>query len=54
MLLTGIGSAQLQAFMARTWARRGAGLVVIVMGLITLWMPVMSMLSGDASHAHHH
>ncbi len=52
MLLTGLGSAQLQAFMAKTWARRGAGLLVVVMGLITLWMPVAGLLGGDP-HAHH-
>ncbi|MEM8814775.1 MAG: sulfite exporter TauE/SafE family protein [Pseudomonadota bacterium] len=52
MLLTGMGSAQLQAFMAKTWARRGAGLLVVVMGLITLWMPLTALLGGDP-HAHH-
>ena len=52
MLLTGLGSAQLQAFMAKTWARRGAGLLVVVMGLITLWMPVTGLFGGDP-HAHH-
>lgn len=57
MLLTGLGAAQLQAFMARTWARRGAGLVVIAMGIVTLWMPLMKLLAiGGADgggHAHH-
>ena len=55
MLLTGLGAAQLQAFMARTWARRGAGLVVMVMGIVTLWMPLVSLLGADpgGGHAHH-
>lgn len=55
MLLTGLGAAQLQAFMARTWARRGAGLVVIAMGVVTLWMPLMALLGGGehGGHAHH-
>ncbi len=56
MLLTGLGAAQLQAFMAKTWARRGAGLLVVLMGLITLWMPVMKLLApmtGSDAHMHH-
>lgn len=56
MLLTGLGAAELQAFMARTWARRGAGLLVVIMGIVTLWMPLMKLLSpmadGD-THMHH-
>ncbi len=56
MLLTGLGAAQLQAFMAKTWARRGAGLVVVLLGLVTLWMPLMSLLApmtGGDAHMHH-
>jgi sulfite exporter TauE/SafE len=53
MLLTGLGAAQLQAFMTRQWARRGAGLIVILMGIVTLWMPLVSLLTGPGS-AHHH
>ena len=53
MFLTGLGSAQLQAFMSKSWARRGAGLLVIVMGLITLWMPLTALFGADP-HAHHH
>ena len=53
MLVTGLGAAQLQAFMTRKWARRGAGLVVVLLGLATLWMPLLAMLSEPGS-AHHH
>ena len=53
MLLTGMGAAQLQALMARRWARRGAGLVVIFMGVVTLWMPLMSILAAPGSTHHH-
>jgi sulfite exporter TauE/SafE len=56
MLLTGLGAAELQAFMARTWARRGAGLLVVVMGLATLWMPLMKLfapMTGGDSPTHH-
>ena len=45
MLVTGLGAAQLQAFMTRKWARRGAGLVVVLLGLCTLWMSVLGLLS---------
>ncbi len=56
MLLTGLGAAQLQAFMTKTWARRGAGLLVVAMGLVTLWMPLMKLLApmnGSDAHMHH-
>ena len=56
MLLTGLGAAELQAFMARTWARRGAGLLVVLMGVVTLWMPLMKLLApmtGDDTPMHH-
>jgi sulfite exporter TauE/SafE len=53
MLLTGLGAAKLQALMTRTWARRGAGLVVIVMGLVTMWMPLASLLASGPSGHHH-
>ncbi len=56
MVLTGLGAAELQAFMAKTWARRGAGLLIVAMGIVTLWMPLMQLLStGDGGgHMHHH
>ncbi len=56
MLLTGLGAAELQAFMARKWARRGAGLLVVLMGIATLWMPLMKLLApmtGGDVHMHH-
>jgi len=53
MLLTGLGAAKLQAFMTRAWARRGAGFVVIAMGLVTLWMPLASLFA-SAPAGHHH
>jgi hypothetical protein len=53
MLLTGLGAAKLQAFMTRTWARRGAGLVVIAMGLVTLWMPLAKLLASGPTGHHH-
>ena len=56
MLLTGLGAAQLQVLMSRTWARRGAGLLVVAMGVVTLWMPLMKLvapMTGGDPHAHH-
>lgn len=56
MLLTGLGAAQLHAWLAKAWARRGAGLLVVVLGLVTLWMPLSGLLApatGDGSHMHH-
>lgn len=53
MLLTGLGAAKLQAFMRRTWARRGAGIVIVVMGLVTLWMPLFSLLAPGPTGHHH-
>ena len=56
MLLTGLGAAQLQTFMTKTRTRRGAGLLVVTMGLITLWIPLAGLLaefSGGDLHAQH-
>jgi len=56
MLLTGLGAAKLQATMKRRWARRGAGLLVIAMGLVTLWMPlaaIFASMTGNDAHMHH-
>ena len=56
MLLTGLGAAQLQTFMSKTRTRRGAGLLVVTMGLITLWIPLGGLLAGFPGgdlHARH-
>ncbi len=54
MVLTGVGAAQLQAFMAKRWARRGAGLIVIALGLVTLWMPLAALFAGGGGGHQHH
>jgi sulfite exporter TauE/SafE len=46
MVLTGVGAAQLSAFMRRRGARLGLGLLIVALGVLTILMPVSVMLSG--------
>ena len=50
MIATGISASKLSQFMSRK--RVGAGLLIVLLGLLTLAMPVMKM-SGSHGHAGH-
>lgn len=50
MIATGISASKLSQFMSRK--RLGAGLLIILLGLLTLAMPVMK-LSGSTNHTAH-
>ena len=51
MVLTGVGAAQLSAFMRRRAARLGLGLVIVALGVLTVAMPVSRWLSAGQHHA---
>ena len=53
MIMTGLGASKLSQFMSRK--RLGAGLLIILLGLLTLAMPVMKMSAGpdDTTHSQH-
>jgi sulfite exporter TauE/SafE len=51
MLVTGMGAARLAQVMRRKSARMGLGLLIVVLGVATLAMPLMS---GVATSTHHH
>ena len=50
MVLTGVGAAQLSAFMRRRGARLGLGLVIVVLGVLTIMMPVSRWLTAGPPH----
>lgn len=52
MIMTGISASKLSQFMSRK--RLGAGLLIVLIGLLTLAMPVMKFTSdaGDGAHSH--
>ena len=52
MLLTGLGAARLAQLMQDRRTRLGAGLLIVMLGILTLWMPVTALLAPDP-HAHH-
>lgn len=51
MVLTGVGAAQLSAFMRRRAARLGLGLVIVALGALTIMMPVSRWLA-TSGHPH--
>ncbi len=53
MIMTGISASKLSQFMSRK--RLGAGLLIILIGLLTLAMPVMKFSAGpgDTTHSQH-
>lgn len=51
MLMTGIGAARVSRLMARTDLRRGAGWLIVILGLLTLVVPLFDMLTGQNPHA---
>ena len=52
MLATGLGAAKLSQLLQRRGARLGLGLLIVILGLITLAMPVMGLFAGEAHHHH--
>lgn len=50
MVLTGVGTAQLSAFMRRRGARLGLGLVIVALGVLTIMMPVSRWLMAGPPH----
>ncbi len=52
MVMTGLGAAQLSRVMSRRGTRIGLGLLIVVLGLLTIAMPIASWLS-PAMPQHH-
>lgn len=53
MLLTGLGAMRLTLFFSRRGTRFGAGLLIVIAGLLTLAMPVSSLYApGSGTHRH--
>jgi sulfite exporter TauE/SafE len=52
MLLTGLGAARLSQLMQQRRTRLGAGLLIVVLGMLTIAMPVMTTLTSGAGHSH--
>ncbi len=52
MLLTGLGAARLAQLMQDRRTRLGAGLLIVALGILTLFMPITALLS-PGSHSHH-
>jgi sulfite exporter TauE/SafE len=54
MLVTGLGAVQLSRILAKRSARLGAGLLIVLVGLLTLAMPVSKLVDGPQdTHQHH-
>ena len=51
MVMTGLGAARLSLLMRRRGTRLGMGLLIVVLGLLTIAMPVSGILS-SAAHSH--
>ena len=52
MLLTGLGAARLAQMMQDRRTRLGAGLLIVMLGILTLFMPVTALFS-PGPHSHH-
>ncbi len=52
MLFTGLGAARLAQFMQDRRTRLGAGLLIILLGILTLFMPITALMS-PGPHSHH-
>jgi sulfite exporter TauE/SafE len=52
MLLTGLGAARLSQFMQDRRTRLGAGLLIVLLGILTLVIPITAMMS-PGPHSHH-
>ncbi len=51
MVMTGLGAAKLSQLMRRRGTRLGFGLLIVVLGLLTIAMPLSGWLAPD-SHQH--
>jgi sulfite exporter TauE/SafE len=52
MLLSGLGAARLAQLMQRRHIRTGAGLLIVLLGILTMALPVFGWLSAADGHAH--
>jgi sulfite exporter TauE/SafE len=52
MLLTGLGAARLSQFMRDRRTRLGAGLLIVLLGILTVVMPITALLS-PGPHSNH-
>ena len=52
MLLTGLGAARLAQLMQDRRTRLGAGLLIVLLGILTLVMPITALMS-PGPHSHH-
>ena len=52
MLLTGLGAARLSQLMKDRRTRLGAGLLIVLLGILTLAMPITALMS-PGPHSHH-
>jgi sulfite exporter TauE/SafE len=52
MLATGLGAATLSRALQRRGTRLGLGLLIVVLGLLTLTLPLSAILSPTAQHQH--
>jgi sulfite exporter TauE/SafE len=52
MVLTGIGAAKLAQFARNRGARLGLGLLIVLIGTVTLSLPAMEWLSAGAHRGH--
>jgi sulfite exporter TauE/SafE len=50
MLLTGLGAARLSQLMQQRRSRLGAGLLIVVLGMMTIAMPIAGTVSGGPPH----
>ena len=51
MVLTGVGASQLSRLLQRRWTRRAMGAFIVILGLMTIALPVLQMGSSVAAHA---
>ena len=51
MIMTGMGAAQVSRFMRRRSARLGFGLLIVVLGVLTIAMPLTGLIA-PAAHQH--
>ncbi|MDH3863021.1 MAG: sulfite exporter TauE/SafE family protein [Gammaproteobacteria bacterium] len=52
MVLTGLGAARLAQLMQDRRTRLGAGLLIVMLGILTLYMPITALMS-PGPHSHH-
>lgn len=52
MLMTGLGAARLAQVMQDRRTRLGAGLLIVMLGILTLFMPITALMS-PGPHSHH-